>query len=406
MRRSASILILVLAACVAEPPERSPLPDVSEMTDQPLGCQLATGEPLGVLVTGTLEDSAADGSLMENDIITAVNGTPTTDRPALSAIMDGLSPGDEIEVQYLRDEVPASASIVLGTNPNDESRAFIGINIQTAFDRVSIDDINDIVEPGRAVRPIQIGGRLFVVDPLQKRWQPFTEAPDSGSWVSTPTGLYAITGSADRQIIDLITGGTIQHDGFQGWTLNSLIGSIGQDLIAFVFTERSEGDGFNFALAAFDPLGAETRWVVPLAANFGQPIVAYGSFDRTAVMVVGTDESESQFNMILLDSSGVPSEQPLPTALGIPLGWFDNQSMTYLTSNIVSVANLISGDTQTFTLPEALAGTSLAPVGDGQHVLAVAGRELYVHQLGDASNFHAIATNCQITRTGAPGWGT
>ena len=84
MRRVLPVLLLVVAACVAQPPERAPLPDVEDVLPEVAGCRLSVGEPLGVRVVTVSSTGAAAGQLEEDDIITSVDGMPTVTRPDLS----------------------------------------------------------------------------------------------------------------------------------------------------------------------------------------------------------------------------------------------------------------------------------------------------------------------------------
>ena len=219
MRRAlAVILVIFLGACAAEPPERATLPDLAEVLDEPVGCQLSVGEPRGVAIVSVIEPSAASGILEEGDVITEVDGVATVTRSDLTDIMAGHSPEDVVEFGFIRDGEAETATITLGANPNEPSRAMIGITIETAFDQIAPDQADDVVAPSDTARPIHIGETLLLFDPLRNTWQQTGIVPPADTrWVSTSTGIYSVEGEDDVSIVDLMSGETIEDDGYQGW---------------------------------------------------------------------------------------------------------------------------------------------------------------------------------------------
>ena len=152
MRRLIPAVLLVVAACAAQPPERSPLPDVGEVLPELQGCQLTVSESQGVIVTSVIEGSAAVGLLEPGDVITAIGGTPTPDRPRLSAVMTTQTPGAATTISYLREGRPGSVEITLGQNDTDADRAMIGVNVQTAYESVGLAEADDVVSPSETAR--------------------------------------------------------------------------------------------------------------------------------------------------------------------------------------------------------------------------------------------------------------
>ncbi|NOQ38261.1 hypothetical protein GQ472_05210 [archaeon] len=78
----------------------------------------------GVLYESTIEGMPADGILPENGIITNINGNETYEMYMLEFVMESLKPGDNISI--IVDN--KTYDLILAENPDNESKAFIGIS--------------------------------------------------------------------------------------------------------------------------------------------------------------------------------------------------------------------------------------------------------------------------------------
>ncbi len=89
----------------------------------------------GALVTQIVEDSAADGNLMVDDVIVAIDGQPVGLPGDLIGVLEQKAPGDSIRltVQRLDQEggpdLMVDVDLVLGTHPDDDERAFVGVGL-------------------------------------------------------------------------------------------------------------------------------------------------------------------------------------------------------------------------------------------------------------------------------------
>jgi len=409
MRRAVPVLLLLVTACAAQPPERAPLPDLADVLPEPLGCQLTVGEPMGVDVLTVSASGAAGGILQEGDVISAIDGTPTTTRPELTEIMNGYSPGDTVEVTYLREGAEGTVEITLEANAADESRAMIGITVQTSFQTQDIEAADDTVAPSPTARPIQVGDSLYLFDPLAGTWQQTGITPPAETrWVSTSSGLYSVTDAEPVEVIDLNSGEPVPADGFRGWEPQRLVGAVDDMVLMVVTTDIAEQPGFvNLALAGFDPRQGETVWVSPVASTFGIPVSAFGSPDGSAFVAVGArPESGEQQNVAFFDANGAPQTSDELTGLGSPMGWFDSTSMAFRTGDeVISVFSFLDGSTITYDLPDHLLGAVTASVGDGRHILVVSGRDLHLQDLTDLDVSLPLSTGCNVGQIGDPGWG-
>lgn len=410
MRRFlAGISVVLIVGCAAQPPERSPLPDVAEAVPEPVGCLLSVGDPKGVTVLSVTGDGPAVGALEDGDVITAVDGSPTETRPQLTELMSSFGPGEEIEIDYVRDGATGTATVTLGTNPSDTGRGMIGITVQTAYDQIPPDEADDVVAPSDTARPIVVAGDLMLVDPLRNTWQQTgITPPDETRWVSTSTGFYSVTDTQPVGVLDLLTGDPIPDDGFQDWDPQRLIGVVGDNLLLVVTAEIPDQPGFvNLAIAAFDPRVGQTLWVTPVGNSFGIPVAAYGSPDGSAFIAVGADaESGDQAGVSLFDSNGAPQNVAGLTEYGDPMGWFSTTAIAFRTDEeTVTVYDFADGSTTPHQLPETVVGSITATVGDARHIIAVRERDMLLQDLLDPNFSAPLATNCVIGRAGDPGWG-
>ncbi|MDK8797784.1 PDZ domain-containing protein [Corynebacterium sp. MSK044] len=107
------------------------------------------GEPTRVLVHGVLKDAPAAGVLEPADVLTKVAGREVTEPQQVQNIVREHTPGETIEVEYLRNDEPATASITLGTNPEDEMLPLLGVTMtsEPAGDVTVNYNLNDIGGP-------------------------------------------------------------------------------------------------------------------------------------------------------------------------------------------------------------------------------------------------------------------
>jgi len=409
--RLLTAFLIVVAACAQQPPERSPLPDVEDVLPEPVGCQLSVGEPRGAEVQSVAEGSPAQGALSEGDVIVSLSGEPVADAEGLVTFVGRHQTGEEVEVVYERGDTTASAKVVLASSPSDGTKPYLGVTIRTDFETIPPESAEGLVEPGATARSLEIGGTIYVFDPLELVWQDTgIGIPEGLNWMATSTGFYATTDDNPAVLFDLVSEEELDHDGFLGWEPRRLIGSLGNILIMVVTSEIAEQPGFiNIALAAFDPTAGATLWVSPVLTGFGVPVTAYGSPDGLLFVAVGTDQDTGEeIGVEIYDTNGtIRSRGQELIELGTPIGWFDGDTIVFRSDDeIVSLLNPTTGSTSTLTLPPGLLETPLSAVGDGRHVLAVEGRNLLIDDLTTESEVRVLADDCALGSLGTPGWGT
>jgi hypothetical protein len=369
---------------------------------------LSIGEPLGVSVDDVITGSAAEGVLVTGDVITEMDGTPTRSASDLIASLADKQPGDSIVLTIVHDDATETAPLTLGESPDDPSRPQIGIMIRTAYDTVPFRDAAQEVSPSTTTRPIALGGHVLLFEPETGAWLHTDTEVEGATWVATTQGIYTLSDDETAVMTEVTSGEEVDHDGFQEWKPRRLLGSLGPQLILLVVSDIPDQPGFvNVAVALFDPKEGATRWVTPVLQDFGLPVVAIGSPDQSAFVLVGADQETGTVTGVeFYDSQGTIRATGDLVGLGTPVGWFDGTSMAFRSSEeLISVYSFVDGSTQNYTLPGTLIDALIAAVGDGRQVLAVDGRDLLINDLTTEGEVKTIAQNCSVGRIGEPGWG-
>ena len=75
------------------------------------------------------DSPAAAAGLQPGDVIAAVDGTAVAGERDLAALIGGYAPGDEVELSVVSpdDDGERIVSLALGENPDDSSKAFLGV---------------------------------------------------------------------------------------------------------------------------------------------------------------------------------------------------------------------------------------------------------------------------------------
>jgi PDZ domain-containing protein len=116
--------------------------------------------PSGAEIDTVIPGTPAAGSLRPGDVIVEANGTAIETPEDLRGAMDGVKPGDEVEISYRRDG--AVSDVTLGTQASEDepSRPVIGVIVQQA---ASIDLPIDIsIDAGSVGGPS--AGLAFALD--------------------------------------------------------------------------------------------------------------------------------------------------------------------------------------------------------------------------------------------------
>jgi hypothetical protein len=356
-------------------------------------------------VEEVIPDAAADGLLAVGDVIVAAGGTDTPDAAALLSALEPTSPGDLIDLDYLRDGSESTTTLTLGANPDDPDRPMIGIMIRTDYESIPAADAQGPVTPGPTIRPLTIGETIYLLDPLTAAWEPTgVSVPDEMLWVSTGSAFY---GAEDTAIIDLETGEEVEHDGVEGWEVTRAIGSIGGDLLLVVTRPLEEDpDQVALSVARLDPVTGTTVWVIPVLAGFGIPVAALSAPGGEHTLLVGVNEDGSELMGVQVwDGDGNDVGVEGLVDLGTPIGWLDPGTvMLRSDGGIANLVTISSGEPEQATIDPQLSELPLFAVGDGRSLLAIDGQTLVLDDLDTETEVRTLAQDCRFVRIGEPGW--
>jgi regulator of sigma E protease len=95
--------------------------------------------------TATLEmveagSPAAIAGVLAGDQIVGIDGVAVSDWESLTTTLSAHQPGDQVDLDVLRQGQAQRFAVTLGANPNDESRAFLGVMPGTETVAVSLPD--------------------------------------------------------------------------------------------------------------------------------------------------------------------------------------------------------------------------------------------------------------------------
>ena len=403
-----TILAGLVGACTASPPDRGALPDVGEVLEPPVACSFFVGPPQGVSVSEVLEDTGADGVLEPGDVIVSVDGIETVDSEQLRLALSEQSVGDAVDLELLRDGVEESAEMVLGANPDDPERPFMGVMIRTAYEQLPATEADQPIPQGPTSRAIVIGGVLYGLEPFEALWANTGVAiDDETNWAATSESVYALSTGEERVLTDLLSGEVVNYPVVDGWTPARLIGSIEDDLLLAVTQEvPDEPELVAIAISRFDPETGDTEWIESISEGFGVPVTAWASPGSGYITVAGVETADAALTGVeMLTSEGVTVGLDDLLGMGTPIGWLDEATAVFRTSATgVSTVNAVTGDVTEITLDSTLEGVPLYAVADGHSVLAVSDRSLLIDDLTTDSELRVLAENCSIGRVGDTGW--
>lgn len=83
--------------------------------------------PTGVLITEILEGTPADDTLEIGDLIESINGEPVDELTDLTGALEGLTPGEVVEMGVIR--TGSDATVMVELAENDDGGAMIGVTV-------------------------------------------------------------------------------------------------------------------------------------------------------------------------------------------------------------------------------------------------------------------------------------
>jgi len=403
----AAVAVLV-GACATAPPDRGTLPDVGEVLEAPIACSFFVGPPQGVSVSEVLEGTGADGVLEAGDVILAVNGLETVDSDDLRQALSQQSVGDPVDLEVRRGGSVESAELILGPNPDDPERPFMGVMIRTAYERLPATEADQTIPEVPTSRPVAIGGFLYGMEPSGSLWVNTGVAIEEDSnWVATSESVYALSTREERVLTDLFSGEVVDYPVVDDWIPARLIGAIDGDLLLAVTQDiPDQPELVAVAISRFDPETGVTEWVEPISDGFGVPVTGWGSPGSAFITVAGVEPDDASLTGVeMLTSEGLTAGLDDLLEAGTPIGWLDEETAVFRTSaTSVSTVNAVTGEVTEINIDSTLEAVPLYAVADGHSVLAVSDRSLLLDDLTTDSEVRLLAENCSIGRVGDPGW--
>ena len=375
----------LIGSCATAPPDRGPLPDVAEVLEPPIACSFFVGPPQGVSVSEVLEDTGADGVLEAGDVILAVNDMETVDSDDLREALSEQSVGDPVELEVRRDGSVESVELILGANPDDPERPFMGVMIRTEFERLLATEADLTIPEVPTSRAVVIGGLLYGMEPSGSLWvNTGVTVEEDINWAATSERVYALSTGGARVLTDLLSGEVIDYPVVDDWIPARLIGAIDDDLLLAVTQEvPDQPELVAVAVSRFDPETGDTEWIEPISDGFGVPVTGWASPDAGFITVAGADPEDASLTGVeMLTSEGVTAGLDDLLKVGTPIGWLDEETAVFRTSaTTVSTVNAVTGDIEEITIDSTLEGVALYAVADGHSVLAVNDRSLLLDDL-------------------------
>ncbi|MEX2251069.1 MAG: PDZ domain-containing protein [Acidimicrobiia bacterium] len=398
----------LMAACATAPPDRSALPDVGEVLEPPLACSFLVGPPQGVSISEVFENTAADGVLEAGDVIVAMDGVETSDSEQLRVALNERSVGDPVDLELRRDGVEESAEMVLGANPDDPERPFMGVMIRTAYEELLATDADETIPELPTTRAVIISGLLYGMEPSGALWVNTGVAIGADTnWVATTESVYALSTGDERVLTDALSGEVIDYPVVEDWMPARLVGAIEDDLLLAVTQEvPDQPELVSLAISRFDPETGDTEWIEPISEGFGIPVTGWGSPESGYITLAGVDPEDASLTGVeMLTADGETAGLDDLLAVGTPIGWLDEATAVFRTSaTSVSTVNAVTGKVTEVVVDSTLEGLPLYAVADGHSVLAVSGRSLLIDDLTTDSDVRVLAEDCSIGRVGDTGW--
>ena len=219
----ASLVVLALlgSACSGPSSERQPFEIPTEIVPEWLnpsdpeelftggGCLLAVGG--GVRVLEVLGDTGAHGVLRPGDIITSIDGTPTSSQETLLRVLGGRRPGDLLEVEGTRVGEAFSIGVALSPVPGEPERAILGIIPETKLEVVAPSRLSASGSTDPFSRPMVLDGGVYLHGPLAAAWLPHVGLPPVRT-AALGSDLYAVTAADPLALVRIGGGVTIPID--------------------------------------------------------------------------------------------------------------------------------------------------------------------------------------------------
>lgn len=132
--------------------------------------KLGFDRPIGVYVDGVNKGSAAEeAGIKDKDVITSINGYSVNSSPELQEQVAHYSPGDKLNVEYIRDGKKSTAVIILKNKYNTTAAVDNNINVLEALG-VQVESLTTA-----EMRALGVSGGVKVTDLKEGKLAEFTD---------------------------------------------------------------------------------------------------------------------------------------------------------------------------------------------------------------------------------------
>jgi hypothetical protein len=341
------------------------------------------------VVTGVVAGSAADGLLQSADVIVRMDDTPITRTDDLFTALQAHVPGDVVTFTVDRTGGQLRVPLTLGSSADNPPEPRIGTNVVTRFLETPPSALIDGTVSGPYTRLVDINGAIYRLDPITGEF--------ASTGVLTPQGTWHAAG--DRVFQGFTTDGSIRAlDGtslsLPGAVAQGVIGSIDGDLLVV----GANPVDASASLSRIDPVSFLIGWSARLATVDTAPVAAFPAPGSQKILVARPSGADA-FRYEVWDAAlGTRVDTPkLESAtFDAVFGWYDTHLIVGQIGGSVSTFDPITGDQQALDMPFAVrSGDELYPVGDGDHIVQVAGRDMTLATLGGGESRQLIV-NCAI----------
>lgn len=411
---------LLAAACGQTAPARSALPDVPAEFDFPPPtttlvpadgtCVVTTGNGVSISEVSPTYDAAR--VLHPGDVIVAVDGVAVTNQSSLLAAMAGRVPGSELDVTVNRDGTATTETLVLGSAPDDESRAMIGVIVYDSFDTVTTDEIEPgIIESGRLLVSFDDG--LYAVDILTNEWVALPFAVPPSAIVEIEELFIAV---ADDRLGVVAIDGTRRYDlSVDDFFVITPLGALGSSLVYSVAQSDEAGGTASSGVVTADFVNNRIEWSRQPPAVDGEypvPVAGFVRPDEQAIAVTHRAGDVRVHTLYGADGSvlaGWGSEGPeIAPQSSLVAGWLDGQRLVSISQAedgafVATIARPDDPDeTETFPLTGVSDVSSVATVAGTDLLIVTSSTQTLVFDLA-ASTFATVTRNCGMVVLGRAG---
>lgn len=406
-------MVIIMSACAGQtPPSRQPLPDVESVVEEAVPCGFLLGEGLGVAIEDVISGGAAEGVLTAGDLLVGLDGATVANADQLRAALAEKAVGEKVALDIRRGEDNLSVEVVLGANPDAPDRPLLGVMIETRFDRVTASELSGQIEGGPLVRAVEIGGRLYILDPSAASWGALGVDAPAGPWAVVGKGVYVIEqpDSVESSLFDVVSGDRIIFEAGQ-WRASRLLGVLGDQILVSASRPVEGEEGlFELAIMLIDLEDRNARWIwVINDLDLGVPVVTFPSPDGTRVLVAGQGQEDQIIRYLVLGSDSTVQARPGDLTAAedrIAVGWFDNrQVLLRARDGALSLLEPTTGLATPLELPGTVGALGRVwAVGDGSTLLGDTGSALVRFRGEGESEVRVLADNCEIGLMGDIGW--